>query len=240
MSGLRVESLTAGYEDIHVLHEVSLTVLPGQMVCVVGPNGSGKSTLLKSIFGLARVFSGCVELRDVETLAVTGLESHELVALGMGLVPQINNVFASMTIEENLVIGSTVLPAELPRRLEVMLDMYPALKTARKKKAGSLSGGQRQMLALARALMPEPKILLLDEPSAGLSPKATAEMFEALGAVHDAGVSMLMVEQNARMALMASDHGYVLEMGRNRLDGSGKELASDPQVEKIYLGGELT
>jgi len=239
VTGLVVTELIAGYEDITVLHGINIRVESGAMVCIVGPNGSGKSTLLKSIFGLARVFSGTVTLSGVTNVGIARRPVHELTALNMGFVPQISNVFPTMSVQENLEIGATVLPQNLSARVEAMLDRYPALNAARNKKAGSLSGGQRQMLALARALMAEPKLLLLDEPSAGLSPKATAEMFDALGEVHDAGVSILMVEQNARSALEVANYGYVLEMGRNALEGSGSELASDPQVERIYLGGDL-
>lgn len=239
MTGLVVTELMAGYEDMTVLHGINIRVESGAIVCIVGPNGSGKSTLLKSIFGLARVFSGTVTLSGVVDVEITRRPVHELTALSMGFVPQISNVFPTMSVQENLEIGATVLPQNLSARVEAMLDRYPALSTARSKKAGSLSGGQRQMLALARALMAEPKLLLLDEPSAGLSPKATAEMFDALDEVHDTGVSILMVEQNARSALEVANYGYVLEMGRNALEGSGAELASDPQVERIYLGGEL-
>jgi len=239
MTGLVVTDLTAGYEDITVLHEISIRVESGGMVCIVGPNGSGKSTLLKSIFGLARVFSGSVTLSGAEDVEIAGRPVHELTSLNMGFVPQISNVFPTMSVVENLEIGATVLPQNLSARVEAMLGRYPALKAARSNKAGALSGGQRQMLALARALMAEPNLLLLDEPSAGLSPKATSEMFDALAEVHHSGVSILMVEQNARSALEVSDYGYVLEMGRNAMEGSGADLASDPQVERIYLGGDL-
>lgn len=231
---LETVALRAGYGELDVLHEVSLTVAPGGFVTVIGPNGAGKSTLLKAIYGLADTRGGRVlfEGRDV---AARG--PHELTRLGLNYVPQLDNVFPSMSVVENLEIGAVPLRARSEERLEAVLKMFPALDACRRQRAGTLSGGERQMLALARALMPSPRLLLLDEPSAALAPTVVDALFERLEAVNRAGVAILMVEQNARRSLGVCDYGYVLDMGRNRYEGPGQELLHDPKVVELYLGG---
>ena len=233
---LETVALRAGYGDLDVLHDVSLTVAPGGFVSVIGPNGAGKSTLLKAIYGLAVTRGGRVlfEGRDV-----TAGGPHELTRLGLNYVPQLDNVFPSMSVLENLEVGAVPLGARSEERVEAVLEMFPALQPCRRQRAGTLSGGERQMLALARALMPAPRLLLLDEPSAALAPTVVDALFERLEAVNRAGVAILMVEQNARRSLGVSDYGYVLDMGRNRYEGPGGALLHDPKVAQLYLGGRV-
>jgi neutral amino acid transport system ATP-binding protein len=233
---LETVALRAGYGEQDVLHEISLAVSPGGFVSVIGPNGAGKSTLLKAIYGLAVTRGGRVlfEGRDV-----TACGPHELTRLGLNYVPQLDNVFPSMSVLENLEIGAVPLQTGSSKRVEAVLEMFPTLQARRRQRAGTLSGGERQMLALARALMPAPRLLLLDEPSAALAPTVVDALFERLGAVNRAGVAILMVEQNARRSLGVCDYGYVLDMGRNRYEGPGKELLHDPRVVQLYLGGRV-
>lgn len=231
---LETVALRAGYGEHDVLHEVSLSVSPSGFVSVIGPNGAGKSTLLKAIYGLVDTRGGRVlfEGRDV-----TARGPHELTRLGLNYVPQLDNVFPSMSVLENLEIGAVPLSGGSKERLEAVLEMFPALEACRRQRAGTLSGGERQMLALARALMPSPRLLLLDEPSAALAPTVVDALFERLEAVNQSGVAILMVEQNARRSLGVCDYGYVLDMGRNRYEGPGRELLHDPKVVQLYLGG---
>jgi ABC-type branched-subunit amino acid transport system ATPase component len=234
---LTVEGLEAGYEDVPVLHGVGLEVPRGGVVSVIGPNGAGKSTLLKAVYGLLRPAGGtvCFEGGDI-----TGLRPHELTRRGLNYVPQLDNVFPTMSVRENLEVGAVVLGRERREGCERVLETFPTLAGRRRQRAGTLSGGQRKLLALARALVSWPSLLLLDEPSAGLSPLAMDEVFAKLEEINGLGVSLVLVEQNARRSLALSDRGYVLDMGRNRYEGSGEELLHDPKVVDLYLGGSST
>jgi ABC-type branched-subunit amino acid transport system ATPase component len=233
--------LRAGYEDLIILDDVSITVPSGAIVSIIGPNGAGKSTLLKAIYGLAAVRAGRVRFSlDGLSHDITRRRSHHLTALGMNYVPQLENVFSTLSVQENLQIGAVTNRAELPRALEMVFSTFPFLRNVRHRPAGALSGGQRQMMALARALMSEPRLLLLDEPSAGLAPQAVDKLFERLSYIHGLGVSILMAEQNARRALAMSDYAYVLENGRNRYEGTGQDLLHDERVVELYLGRRRT
>ena len=235
---LATVDLDAGYGELQILHGVSVSVPTGGFVSVIGPNGAGKSTLLKAIYGLAERRGGSIRLAvgDAER-ELTGLRPHELTRLGVNYVPQLENVFPSLSVQENLEIGSVPAPGRLEERLDAMFETFPLLRSRRRQRAGTLSGGERQMLALARALMPEPRLLLLDEPSAALAPAVVDQLFERLVAINESGIAILMVEQNARRSLALSDYGYVLELGRNRYEGAGSELLDDPKVLELYLGG---
>ena len=213
--------------------KIDLDLDPGAFLLVTGPNGAGKSTLLRALFGLVPVRSGQVTLggRDI-----TGLKANKLVQEGVGFVPQTNNVFPSLTIEENLQMGLFQRPKKLAERLEAMYDLFPVLGDRRRQRAGGLSGGERQSVAMARALMMEPSVLLLDEPSAGLSPVRQDETFIRTRKINLTGVTVIMVEQNARRCLQICDRGYVLDQGRNSYTGTGHELADDPKVIELYLG----
>jgi neutral amino acid transport system ATP-binding protein len=231
---LVTEDLVAGYvAEVDILDGVSLSVREGEIATVIGPNGAGKSTLIKTIFGLLRPRRGRVALRDED---LTGLEPHTITRRGMSYVPQLDNVFPSLSVEENLEMGSLDRTAT-KERIEVMYELFPRLGERRGQAAGTMSGGERQMLAMGRALMPEPHVLLLDEPSAGLAPAFVEAIFEKVREINEAGVTVVMVEQNARRALAMSDRGYVLDLGRNRFQGSGRELLEDPKVAELYLGG---
>jgi branched-chain amino acid transport system ATP-binding protein len=206
-------------------------------VSLVGPNGAGKSTLVKAIYGLAAVRGGRVIFRrDGEERDITGWKAHRLTALGVNYVPQLDNVFPTLSVHENLQIGAVGHAARLDEALARVFDTFPFLPLSRARPAGALSGGQRQMLAIARALMSHPQLLFLDEPSAGLAPQVMDELFERLGQIHAMGVAIVMVEQNARRALAMSDYGYVLEGGRNRYEGPGEVLLADDRVVELYLG----
>lgn len=233
---LAVEGIVAGYlADVPILDGVDVSVQQGEIVTVVGPNGAGKSTLVKAVIGLLKPWSGRVLLHGDD---VTGWKPHAVVARGVGYVAQRENVFGSMTVVENLELGALALRAGMPgERLEAMYELFPRLKERRRQVAGTLSGGERQMLALARALMASPDVLLLDEPSAGLSPVAVELIFEKIAEINRSGVAVLMVEQNARRALAMSHRGYVLDTGRNRFEGPGPELLANPEVVDLYLGG---
>jgi ABC-type branched-subunit amino acid transport system ATPase component len=235
---LAVEGVRAGYfADVPILNGVALTVAPGEMVTIVGPNGAGKSTLVRVVIGLLKPWAGSVRLRGED---VTGSKPHAIVGRGVGYVAQRDNVFATMSVEENLELGSLAHRGADPgERLAEMLSLFPRLDERRRQPAGTLSGGERQMLALARALMAAPEVLLLDEPSAGLSPLAVDTIFEKIGEINESGIAILMVEQNARRALAMSHRGYVLDGGRNRYDGSGPDLLHDPNVVELYLGGAV-
>jgi ABC-type branched-subunit amino acid transport system ATPase component len=232
---LDVSGLRAGYvPEVDILAGVDVHVLEGEIVTIVGANGAGKSTLVKAVVGLVPVRDGSVLLRGS---SIAGERPHRIDRRGVGYVPQLDNVFPAMTVEENLGIAARGLPkAELLARRERMESLFPALVAARRRPAGLLSGGQRQMVAMARALMAEPSVLLLDEPSAGLAPDYVDLVFQKVREIRDSGVTVLMVEQNARRALAMSDRGYVLELGRNRFEGTGRELLDNETVVELYLG----
>jgi branched-chain amino acid transport system ATP-binding protein len=235
---LETQDLIAGYGEVDILHGVSIGVPARSFVSVIGPNGAGKSTLLKAIYGVLPPRGGTVTFRrNGATHDITGEPPHRLTDLGLNYVPQVENIFPNLTIQENLEIGSFLRRSDHERNLERVLTWFPMLGERRKARAGVLSGGQRHMLALARALMSEPVLLLLDEPSAGLSPAAVDDVFERIEEINRAGVSIVMVEQNARRSLAMSTFGYVLDMGRNRYEGPGEELLHDDSVVELYLGG---
>ncbi|ROS73395.1 ABC transporter ATP-binding protein [Cellulomonas sp. PhB143] len=231
---LRASHLVAGYiPGVNILDDCSIEVGRGELVGIIGPNGAGKSTLLKALFGQVEIRSGSVELDGEE---ITGMRANRLVAQGVGFVPQSNNVFPSLTIEENLKMGVYLKPAMFRDRFSFIADLFPTLGDRRAQRAGSLSGGERQMVAMARALMMNPSVLLLDEPSAGLSPVRQDETFLRTRMINKAGVSIVMVEQNARRCLQICDRGYVLDQGRDAHTGTGRELQADPKVIALYLG----
>jgi branched-chain amino acid transport system ATP-binding protein len=233
--GLSVQSLVAGYvRGLPVVHGVSLEVERGEIVTLIGPNGAGKSTVLKAIAGLIEREAGRVRLdgRDV-----TALPAHAVVTAGIGFVPQTGNVFTTLTVHENLRVGAHVIPGPLQERLDRAYRLFPPLAARRALRARTLSGGERQMLAIARALMTEPTVLMLDEPSAGLAPLAVDDVFRQLRRLTEAGIAVLMVEQNAKAALRVSDRGYVLTEGRNRFAGAARELLDDRAVAEAFLGG---
>jgi ABC-type branched-subunit amino acid transport system ATPase component len=233
---LETEGLTAGYvPEVNILHDVEVHVDEGEIVTIVGPNGAGKSTLIKSIVGLVPLRGGRVRLRGDD---VSGAKPHVIARKGVGYVPQLDNVFPSMTVDENLELGAIVRKERSVReRMAVMHELFPVLSMRRRQSAGNLSGGERQMVAMAKALMADPSILLLDEPSAGLAPLVVDLIFERVRAINESGVTIMMVEQNARRALALSDRGYVLDLGRNRFEGPGEDLLHDPKVIELYLGG---
>ena len=230
---LECNGIAAGYvKGLNILQGVDLVVYDGEIVSIIGPNGAGKSTLLKAIMSLIKVSAGRFFVNGVEK---TNLSTHKIVTEGIGYVPQVSNVFPSLTIEENLEIGSWSVKNK-KEALKNTYNNFPMLSERKKDKAGNLSGGQRQILALGRALITAPDLLLLDEPSAGLSPVAINEVFSTIKEINDSGVSILLVEQNAKRALAFSDRGYVLDQGRNAYQGKGEELLNDPRVIDLYLG----
>lgn len=231
---LRASGIVAGYlPEVNILNGTDLYATEGELVAIIGPNGAGKSTLLKALFGLVPVREGTVTLRGED---ITALPANKLVKRGVGFVPQTNNVFPSLTIEENLQMGVYLSPRQFKSRFTHVAELFPALAARRKQRAGSLSGGERQMVAMARALMPSPSVLLLDEPSAGLSPALQDEVFIRTKRIQRTGVTVVMVEQNARRCLQICDRGYVLDNGRNAHTGTGKSLINDPKVIELYLG----
>ncbi|MGR2753061.1 ABC transporter ATP-binding protein [Agromyces arachidis] len=231
---VEVRDVTAGYlPGVNILNSCSLTARDGELIGIIGPNGAGKSTLLKSIFGLVKVREGGIFLQGEE---ITNLKANKLVAKGVGFVPQTNNVFPSLSIQENLEMGVFQKPKDLKHRLEFVTEIFPDLKKRLGQRAGSLSGGERQMVAMSRALMMGPHVLLLDEPSAGLSPVRQDEAFLRVKEINRAGVTTIMVEQNARRCLQICDRGYVLDQGRDAYTGTGRELLNDPKVIGLYLG----
>jgi ABC-type branched-subunit amino acid transport system ATPase component len=232
---LKADNITAGYtSEVNILKDVDLRLKQGQIVTIIGPNGAGKSTLLKTIFGILKPSNGKVSLKDED---ITGLKPDKVAQKGISYVPQVDNVFPSLTIQENLEMGAFIRDDDYSPRLNEIYELFPVLGERKKQKAGQLSGGQRQMVAMGRALMVDPTVLLLDEPSAGLSPKLVDMIFEKIIDVNKTGVSMIIVEQNAREALKMADHGYVLAMGRNVLDDSGDALLANEEVGRLYLGG---
>lgn len=232
---LEVRNVTGGYGHAQILNGVSFKVAPGQIVSIVGPNGAGKSTLMKAIFGLLRVTGGQVVL---EGNTITNVPPETLVRRGMGYVPQVKNIFPSLTVSENLEMGAYIRKDNYQPRLEEIFHLFPDLRESQRKPAGLLSGGRRNMLAMARALMLNTRVLLLDEPTAGLAPRVMLAVWERIQAIRDSGVAVLIVEQNTRMALERSAYGYVLVTGRNRFEGSGSELLARKEVARLYLGHE--
>jgi branched-chain amino acid transport system ATP-binding protein len=228
------ENLVAGYlPGINILNDCSLVANKGELIGIIGPNGAGKSTLLKSIFGQVNVRQGKVWLNGED---ITNLKANKLVSKGVAFVPQTNNVFPSLTIEENLQMGVFQTPKRFEERFEFVTNIFPDLGKRRAQKAGSLSGGERQMVAMGRALMIDPSVLLLDEPSAGLSPVRQDEAFLRVKEVNKAGVTVIMVEQNARRCLQICDRAYVLDQGKDAHTGTGRELLNDPKMVELYLG----
>ncbi|TAM98432.1 MAG: ABC transporter ATP-binding protein [Rhizobiaceae bacterium] len=228
------ESMTGGYGAVDILHDCTIAVNRGEIAVIVGPNGAGKSTAMKAVFGMLPLRGGHVQLEGEE---ITRLSPQDRVAKGMALVPQTNNIFSSMTVEENLEMGAFLRRDDIRRTMEQVYDLFPILKEKRRQPAGELSGGQRQQVAVGRALMTQPKVLMLDEPTAGVSPIVMDELFDRIIEVSRTGISILMVEQNARQALNIADRGYVLVQGANRYTDSGEALLANPEVRKTFLGG---
>ena len=233
-AALRADGLIAGYlPGVNILNDTDLYCQPGELVGIIGPNGAGKSTLLKALFGLVKISEGTVRLGDEE---ITNQRADTLVSKGIGFVPQTNNVFPSLSISENLEMGCYQRSSVFRDRYEFVTGLFPTLHDRRSQRAGSLSGGERQMVAMGRALMMSPQVLLLDEPSAGLSPAMQDEVFVQTRTINQTGVSVIMVEQNARRCLQICDRGYVLDQGRNAYTATGRELINDPKVIELYLG----
>jgi branched-chain amino acid transport system ATP-binding protein len=228
------EAMTGGYGGADILHSCTIAVEKGQIAVIVGPNGAGKSTAMKAVFGMLKLRQGHVTLDGED---ITALSPQARVAKGMGFVPQTQNIFTSMTVEENLEMGAFIRRDDFRDTLAQVYDLFPILKQKRLQPAGELSGGQRQQVAVGRALMTQPKVLMLDEPTAGVSPIVMDELFDRIIEVARSGISILMVEQNARQALEIADKGYVLVQGANRFTDSGKALLADPEVRRSFLGG---
>ncbi len=231
---LEAKGITSGYSQIDILHDVAIQVDSNQIVSIIGPNGAGKSTLLKTIVGILQPRHGTITLKEDH---ITGLKPDKVARKGISYVPQVDNVFPTMTIQENLEMGAFIRNDDYSRRIEEIYELFPVLGERSKQKTGQLSGGQRQMVAMGRALMLDPQLLLLDEPSAGLAPKLVDMIFEKIKQINATGVAIMIVEQNAREALKMADHGYVLAMGRNVLDDTGEALLASEEVGRLYLGG---
>ncbi len=231
---LEARDIYGGYGGVDILSSVSITVQPGEIVSIVGPNGAGKSTVMKAVFGLIRVRRGRVHFKNRD---ITGFRPDMIVRQGMCYVPQEHNIFPSLTVHENLEMGAFVRTDDFSSQIGQVYELFPPLKDKRKQTAGFLSGGQRQMVAIGRALMLDPELLLLDEPSAGLSPLFIEQIFERIQEINSRGVGILMVEQNARQALSFSHRGYVLVMGTNRFEDTGPNLISNREVAEMFLGG---
>jgi branched-chain amino acid transport system ATP-binding protein len=231
---LEINDIRAGYGEIEIIHGLSLYVNEGEIVSIVGPNGSGKSTLLKSIFALVDIMGGEINYQG-ELLNNVGTE--KMIKKGLSFVPQTDNIFPSLTVHENLELGGYVSKKKLKERLDLIYDLFPPLIEKRKKRAGTLSGGQRQMVAFGRALIMEPKLLLLDEPTAGLAPMYISLILDKVKDINDIGVTILMVEQNAKKALAMSDRGYVLAAGEKKYEDSGRALLENEEVAQLFLGG---
>lgn len=234
---LEVEDVWAGYvKDLDILQGVNFRILPGELVAVIGPNGAGKSTLAKTIFGLLTPHRGRITFKGQN---IAGLKSNQIVQQGMCYVPQIANVFPSLSVEENLEMGAFIRSIDLAPLQDKIFTTFPALANRRRQKAGTLSGGERQMLAMGKALMLEPDLLLLDEPSAALSPVLVNSVFEQIQQINQGGTAIVLVEQNARKALCLAHRGYVLDTGRDYFSGTGLELLNDPKVGELYLGASI-
>ena len=234
MSFLIGENMTGGYGGADILHDCTIAVDKGEIAVIVGPNGAGKSTAMKAIFGMLHIHTGRVMLDGTD---ISGLSPQDRVKAGMGFVPQNNNVFTSLTVEENLEMGAYIRRDDFSDTMEQVFELFPILKEKRHQHAGELSGGQRQQVAVGRALMTQPKVLMLDEPTAGVSPIVMDELFDRIIEVARTGIAILMVEQNARQALNIADKGYVLVQGRNRFTDTGEALLANPEVRKSFLGG---
>ncbi|MGI8685714.1 MAG: ABC transporter ATP-binding protein [Acidimicrobiales bacterium] len=231
---LEASDVVAGYvPEVNILNGCNLSLRAGELVAVIGPNGAGKSTLLKALFGLIPIRSGAIRFRGED---IVGLPAHRLVSLGLGYVPQVANVFPRLTVEENLEMGLFLRPKAYAERFDAVVELFPLLRDRRRQRTGQLSGGERQMVAMGRALMMDPSVLLLDEPSAGLSPLFQDEVFIRCRQIYGAGVSIVMVEQNARRCLQICHRGYVLDQGKNAYTGTGQQLLEDPKVIELYLG----
>ncbi len=234
MSYLSGDNMTGGYGGADILHDCTIGVEQGEIAVIVGPNGAGKSTAMKAVFGMLNMHQGSVHLDGED---ITALSPQARVGKGMGFVPQNQNVFTSMTVEENLEMGAFIRRDDFSTTLEQVFELFPILKEKRRQPAGELSGGQRQQVAVGRALMTQPKVLMLDEPTAGVSPIVMDELFDRIIEVAKSGIAILMVEQNARQALNIADKGYVLVQGRNRYTDTGAALMANPEVRKAFLGG---
>jgi branched-chain amino acid transport system ATP-binding protein len=229
------ESMTGGYgRGADILHDCTIAVNPGEIAVIVGPNGAGKSTAMKAVFGMLNIHKGSVRLKGED---ITDLTPQDRVAKGMAFVPQTSNIFTSLTVEENLEMGAFLRRDDIRVTMEQIFDLFPILRDKRKQAAGELSGGQRQQVAVGRALMTQPKVLMLDEPTAGVSPIVMDELFDRIIEVARTGISILMVEHNARQALEIANRGYVLVQGTNRFTDTGAALLADPDVRKSFLGG---
>lgn len=228
------QGMTGGYGGADILHGCTIAVEKGEIAVIVGPNGAGKSTAMKAVFGMLHLREGHVKLAGED---ITALSPQARVAKGMGFVPQTHNIFGSMTVEENLEMGAFIRRDDFADTMAQIYDLFPILKQKRHQPAGELSGGQRQQVAVGRALMTQPKVLMLDEPTAGVSPIVMDELFDRIIEVARTGISILMVEQNARQALEIADKGYVLVQGANRFTDTGKALMADPEVRRSFLGG---
>lgn len=234
MTVLEIDGLDAGYGDLQILSNVDITVDDGEYVTIVGPNGAGKSTAMKSVLGLTTYMDGSITLNGE---SIEGMDTNAVIKRGVSYVPQSDNLFPSMTVRENLLMGAFSLPEVPEDRLEEILEQFPILKERQRQRAGTMSGGQQQMLAMGSALMVDPDILLLDEPSAGLAPELVGDMFDRIDEINDTGTAVLMVEQNAKKALRRCDRGYVLVNGENAYEGPGDELLHDQEVRDRFLGG---
>lgn len=231
---LSIAGVTGGYGDVNILEDVTLDVAEGEIVVIVGPNGAGKSTLMKAAFGLVQINAGSVKLADGD---ITNISPDRLATMGLSYVPQEANVFPTMSVEENLEIGAYTRRDDYRPQMRRIFELFPRLAERRRQQAGLMSGGERQMVAMGRALMIEPTLLMLDEPTAGLSPAYVGEVFEWIKQINAEGISILMVEQNAKQALAIADRGYVLATGRNRHHDTGPALLADPEVAEMFLGG---
>ncbi|MEO6959457.1 MAG: ABC transporter ATP-binding protein [Burkholderiaceae bacterium] len=232
---LKIDKITGGYGDSEVLRQVSMSIDENEIVAIIGPNGAGKSTLMKAVFGLLHPREGHITFDGHE---ISQLAPHQIVKLGMCYVPQVSNVFTSLSVEENLEMGAFALQnGAMEECKEQVYDMFPRLKERRRQLVGKMSGGERQMVAMGSALMIKPKLLLLDEPTAALSPKLVDEIFDHVARINKIGIAVMMVEQNAKQSLRMAHRGYVLASGENRQEGTGQELLDDPNVGRLYLGG---